>query len=186
MVLFRLKRKFGDRSEWKRILDRTYVQTYMEVPEFKGHITLLHLRKVAAPLTVRYDDDHHICIADDGYFWLQHFPSDKKYSVTTMFDDNGEIVQWYIDICHQTGFDQVPWLDDLFLDLIVFPSGKVIQKDSDELDEALTKGVINKVLYNFAWDEANHILNLLQTDNFPLLHLSAKHKKALEEKMLDI
>lgn len=186
MVLFQLKRKFGDRSEWKRILDRNYVQTYMEAPEFKGHITLLHLRKVAAPLTVRYDTDHHICIANDGYFWLQHFPDNEKYSVTTMFDDNGEIVQWYIDICHQTGFDQVPWLDDLFLDLIVFPTGKVIQKDSDELDEALTKGVINKVLYNFAWDEANHILNLIQTDNFPLLHISAKHKKALEEKMLNI
>lgn len=185
MVLFRLKRKFGDRSEWKRILDRTYVQTYMEAPEFKGHVTLLHLKKVAAPLTVRYDD-LHICLADDGYFWLQHFPANEKYSVTTMFDDKGEIVQWYIDICYQIGFDQVPWLDDLYLDLIVFPSGKIIQKDRDELDEALTQGVINKVLYNQAWDEANRILNLIQKDNFHLLHHSAKHKKMLEEKMLSI
>lgn len=180
-----MKRKFGDRSEWKRILDRTYVQTYMEASEFKGHITLLHLKKVAAPLTVNYEDHHPICIADDGYFWLQHFPADEKYSVTTMFDNNGEIVQWYIDICHQIGFDQVPWLDDLFLDLIVFPSGKVIQKDIIELEEALAQGIINKELYNIACDEANHLLNLLQKDNFPLLQLSAKHKKALEQKMIE-
>jgi len=102
------------------------------------------------------------------------------------FDHKGEIVQWYIDICYQTGFDQVPWLDDLYLDLIVFPSGKIIQKDCDELDEALNQGVINKVLYNQAWDEANRLLNLIQKDTFPLLHHSAKHKKVLEEKMLDI
>jgi predicted RNA-binding protein associated with RNAse of E/G family len=180
-----LKRKFADRSEWKRILDRAYVQTYMDTSDFKGYITLLHLKKVAAPLTVHYGEQNY-CIADDGYYWLQHFPDDSKHSVTTMFDNKGEIVQWYIDICLQTGFDQVPWLDDLFLDLIVFPSGKVFQKDIDELDEALNKGVINDHLYNKAWTEANHLLTLLKNKNFPLLSLSVKHKIILEEKMLAV
>ncbi|WP_240620311.1 DUF402 domain-containing protein [Peribacillus acanthi] len=31
--------------------------------------------------------------------WLQQFPWGKNHSVTTMLDANGDIVQWYIDIC---------------------------------------------------------------------------------------
>lgn len=30
-----------------------------------------------------------------------------------------------------------PWMDDLFLDFIVLPSGGIIEKDADELEEAL-------------------------------------------------
>ncbi|MET1015141.1 MAG: DUF402 domain-containing protein [Paenisporosarcina sp.] len=177
-----LKRKFGDRSKWKRILDRDYVQTYMNTSEFKGHLTLIHLKKVAVPLTVKYDDIT-VCIANNGYYWLQHFPDDNNHSVTTMFNEKGNIIQWYIDICQQNGFTKVPWMDDLFLDLIVFPSGKVVQKDIDELEEALSQGVISKCLYDTAWEEANHLMNLIQNDTFPLLHLSSKHKKFLEDQM---
>ena len=95
-----LKRKYGDRSEWKRVLKREYAQSYVDSTVFKGYITLLHTIKVIKPLTVIYGEEK-ICIVDNGYMWLQQFPLDENHSVTTMFDANGEIVQWYIDICLQ-------------------------------------------------------------------------------------
>lgn len=49
-----LKRKFGDRSEWKRVIKRKYAQSYLDTKEFKGYITLLNTIKVTEPLSVSY------------------------------------------------------------------------------------------------------------------------------------
>jgi uncharacterized protein len=110
-----LKRKFGDRSDWKRVAKRKYIQTFIESREFKGHITLLKILQVTEPLNVIYQD-RKVCIADDNYIWLQHFPMNAHHAVTTMFDHEGRIVQWYIDICDRNGIseDGIPWMDDLF------------------------------------------------------------------------
>ena len=49
-----LKRKYGDRSDWKRVIERKYAQSYIDTNEFKGYITLLNTVKVAEPLSVKY------------------------------------------------------------------------------------------------------------------------------------
>ncbi len=114
-------------------------------------------------------------------WWLQQFPIDKHHSVTTVFDEKGQIVQWYIDICYMNGVgeDNVPWMDDLFLDIIVMPSGEVIQKDSEELDEALFNGTIDKSLWDLARQEATMINSLIKDRKFTLLQLSEEHKDLL-------
>lgn len=174
-----VKRKYGNRSEWKRVLDRKYAQAFLETKEFKGHITLLHIIKVAEPLFVRYEEKN-ICIVDDGYIWLQQFPLEKQHSVTTMFDNNGDIVQWYIDVCLVNGVDNdIPYLDDLYLDIILLPSGEVILKDADELEEAFLNGIIDKSLYDLAWDEVNTLSKLMQNRDFDLLDLSNYHLELL-------
>jgi predicted RNA-binding protein associated with RNAse of E/G family len=75
--------------------------------------------------------------------------------------------------------DNVPWMDDLFLDIVVLPSGEVIQKDSEELDEALLNGTIDESLYNLAIQEANLINSLIKEGRFTLLKLSEEHKDIL-------
>lgn len=55
----------------KRVLGRKYAQAFLDTKEFKGYITLLHVIKVAEPLSVQ---EKNICIVDDGYTWLQQFP----------------------------------------------------------------------------------------------------------------
>ena len=174
-----LKRKYGDRSDWKRVLKREYAQSYVDSKVIKGYITLLHTVKVTEPLTVSYGGEK-ICIVDNGYMWLQQFPLDEHHSVTTMFDANGEIVQWYIDICLQNGIENdISWMDDLYLDIVVLPSGKVIVKDADELEDALSKGIIDKYLYDIAWNEVNKLKSLKNKGEFELLSLSVHHKDTL-------
>lgn len=99
-----LKKRYGNRSDWKRIVKREYAQCHVETKEFTGTITLLHLVQVTEPLWVSYKDKK-ICIVDNGYRWMQHFPVGENYTLTTMFDANGEVVQWYIDICKETGIE---------------------------------------------------------------------------------
>ena len=97
-----------------------------------------------------------------------------------MFNAEGEIVQWYIDICHENGIENdVPWMDDLFLDVIVLPNGKVILKDIDELETALFVGVIDKTLYNLAYQERDKVLGLINQGKFHLMDLSLKNRDDL-------
>ncbi|MEI4769334.1 GrpB family protein [Psychrobacillus sp. FJAT-51614] len=180
-----LKRRYGNRSDWKRILEREYTQKSLEKKEFTGLVTLLNLVRVAEPLWVDYGDKR-ICIVDDGYSWMQHFPVGKNYTLTTMFNAKDEIVQWYIDICNEIGMENnLPWWDDLFLDIIVLPGGEIIQQDENELEEALSKGDIDQKMFSLAWDEANSITSLLKEGKFELLHYSTIHKKQLEKHFYD-
>lgn len=179
-----LKRKYGNRSDWNRILKRKYAQTYLNTKYFKGYVTLLNTIKVNEPLYVNYEDKK-ICIVDDGYMWLQQFPFDKKHAVTTMFDANGSVVQWYIDICRNNGLaGDIPYMDDLFLDIVLLPSGELFLKDVDELGEALLNGIIDRALYDVARNEARNLVKLIRKEKFKLLHLSNDHKEILADKLM--
>lgn len=173
-------RRYGDRSGWKRIIQSEYTQSFIEKKEFTGHITLINMIKVTDPLWVQYGENK-ICIVDDNYMWLQHFPIGKNYALTTMFDANGEIVQWYIDICYEIGIENnIPWMDDLILDIVVLPTGEIVQLDEEELEDALENAVISKVMYDLARDEAARITALIKEEQFTLLDLSKVHKELLQ------
>ncbi|MFX3675132.1 MAG: DUF402 domain-containing protein [Paenisporosarcina sp.] len=174
-----LKRKFGNRSEWKRVIDKEYVYTFFDTEEFNGYVTLLKVNNVTAPLYVQYGKEN-VCIVNQGFIWLQHFPTNKHHSLTTMFNAEGEIVQWYIDICLENGIENhVPWMDDLFLDIIVLPNGKVILKDTEELEAALLGGVIDEFIYDMAWEETSKIIDFINQGNFHLMDMSKQHKDYL-------
>ncbi|SET50507.1 hypothetical protein SAMN05216389_11321 [Oceanobacillus limi] len=174
-----LKRKYTDHKDWSRIIQRDYVQTHMDTKAYKGYVSLLTMHSVTHPLTFCYGKKN-VCIVDNGYSWLQHFPEEKYYSITTAFDEEGEIVQWYIDIIRESGIeDDRLWFDDLYLDIVVLPTGEVILLDEEELEEAYKKGVINDRLYQLAWREARSLMKIIKEGNFALLELTKKHRMEL-------
>lgn len=69
-----------------------------------------------------------------------------------MLNENDEILLWYIDMIANQGLDQegVPYFDDLYLDLVVYPDGTIIEDDMDELEEALLVKDITEKQYNLA------------------------------------
>lgn len=175
-----LKRKFGDRPDWSRVTARTYVQSHMEDGSFRGYVTLLRLDRVRQPLTAVYGDCQ-VVIADDGYVWLQHFPEGEPYSLTTMFDRDGRVMQWYIDMVDRIGVDErgVPWMDDLFLDVIALPSGEAVLKDADELDEALAEGRIEAQAYERVKRQAADVMAAITEGRFALFRHCAAHRDKL-------
>ncbi|MCU9614668.1 DUF402 domain-containing protein [Caldibacillus lycopersici] len=176
-----LKRKYGNRSEWKRVKESRYAQTCVETETFRGYITLLQIDRVEAPLYITYETKQ-ICIVDDGYSWLQHFPLDQKFSITTMFNGNGEVIQHYIDIITGVGTDNgIPWMEDLFLDIILLPTGEMYRKDADELEEAYSLGIIDQSLYELAQEIANRLTQLILNKNFEILNLMIEHKNILDQ-----
>ncbi|WP_432359917.1 DUF402 domain-containing protein [Sporosarcina sp. UB5] len=171
-----LKRKYGSRYDWKRIVERRYAEKYISTTQFTGYVTLLDMNEVAKPLYMTYRG-RTVCIANKGYRWLQHFPDGKHFSLTTVFDSTGQIVQWYIDICRENGYCPIngPWMDDLFLDLIVLPSGEVIEKDIDELEAALNSQIISDDEFALAWAEFDRIKTIVVENRFDLLNLTKQH-----------
>lgn len=178
-----IKRKFGDRADWQRVSESHYTQAYVDSPNYRGYVTLLSIEKATQPLWTKHNLQE-ICIVDNGYVWLQHFPENQHHSVTTVFDQNGDVVQWYIDICLENGLENNrPFMDDLFLDIILLPSGLVIEKDKDEIEEALSRGVISEEMYDLAWREFDKVRNQIRNQEFKYTYLSKLHKESLASEM---
>ncbi len=154
--------------------------------DFEGTVTLLKMEKVTEPLFVRYDG-HALCIVDHGYSWLQHFPIGKPYTLTTVFNEMGKIVQWYMDICQNNERnEEIPYWVDMFLDIVVLPSGEIFLLDEEELEEALGERVISQIQYDFAKQEAVKLIELIKEEKFSLLFIAHKHKKELEDLLEEV
>lgn len=171
-----MKRKFGDRANWRRVTQRRFASRYVENNYFTGYITLYTMQALREPLWKTYGR-HTFRIADKGYSWLQYYPKDAHYIITAMFDDRNEIVEWYIDVCKNQGVtDQgVPWFDDLYLDIVVLRNGEVFLLDQDELDDALSRRVITLRDYEMATQTAREVLHMIDAHVFPYFLMSLEH-----------
>ncbi|MBD7968150.1 DUF402 domain-containing protein [Paenibacillus gallinarum] len=177
-----MKRKFGDRANWRRITNRQFACRYVESEEFTGYLSLYTIHDLKEPLWKTYGG-YTFCTADKGYSWLQYFPKDEHYVVTAMFDDEDQIVEWYIDTCRNQGItDQgVPWFDDLYLDVIVLKDGEVFLLDEDELDDALEKGHITTADYELSTRTAQYLLQTIDAHSFPYFKMSLEDRANLFE-----
>jgi uncharacterized protein len=175
-----LKRKLADRLTWRRIVQKRFAVQYVDTEEFVGYVSLLCLDEVAEPLWLELAGQR-VCVVDNGFTWLQQFPVGAYHAVTTIFDNEGSIVEWYIDICKQHGItpEGIPWYDDLYLDLGVFPSGQINVLDADELDDVLRREIISRADYELAWRETERLLQEIQQGTFSILSLGTQHREAL-------
>lgn len=179
-----MKRRSADRPDWQRVLARRFAVQYIEDPEFAGYVTYLHLDRVREPLFVTYDAAP-VCVAADGFGWMQQFPAGEPYTVTTMFDRAGEVVQWYIDVCERHGLDDrgMPWIDDMYLDVVLEPHGAIHVLDRDELEEALALGRVTPNEYQRAYATLDDILSRLRSGRFSLIARSQAHRSLLQARL---
>ncbi|MFG6494537.1 DUF402 domain-containing protein [Fictibacillus sp. UD] len=171
-----MEHKTADRPNWKRVTDRHFEVTHKENSCFKGKVTVIHLKQVSEPLVVHYKD-HDVCIADNGYTWLQHFPEGEKYTITTVLDSYGKVVQFYIDMCmdHGVNEDGIPWFDDLYLDIVILPDKELFLLDDNELMEAFDKGDINNKDMKLAHETAQKIISKYKNGEFEHLETCIEH-----------
>lgn len=179
-----MKRKTGNRAGWPRIVKQQYVQKVLESDVFRGYVTLLKFDEVRQPLWSKFTAKP-ICLVENGSYMLQHFPFDSGYALTTFISPNKEITQWYFDMIDQVGLhNDIPYFDDLYLDLIVVPTGEIIEKDIDEIEEALEKGDISKEQYDKAWDTFKKLKRDIEAGDSALLRASKQHFSELNENLV--
>ena len=83
-----------------------------------------------------------------------------------MYNEKRECIQYYIDITEKNVIDgyENSYFYDIFLDIVLLPSGEIFLLDEDELKEALDNKIINKAQYDNAYSEANRIMKIISND----------------------
>ena len=141
--------------------------------DFTGDIALIKFNKMYKPYMV---ENINLCMANDNYKWLEFYDYSKKYRLTAMYDDKNEIVEWYFDIARKIGKEnEMPYEDDLYLDIVVTPKGDIILLDEDELKEALSRMEITNLEYENAYKEAEQLMNKLKNNRDKMKQYTDKY-----------
>lgn len=160
-----MKRSKLNYEEWKCILKKDLYCKNIESDFFTGYIGLFHIHEVSEPQIWRFNGED-LVVCDNGVKWLTILPRDDFYCITAMMNPQKNVLVWYIDMIAGQGKDAdgVAYIDDLYLDLVVYPDGTVIEDDMDELEEALRCGDISKELFDLAIDTCNKLKTGLLRD----------------------
>nr|WP_168429098.1 MULTISPECIES: DUF402 domain-containing protein [Staphylococcus] len=172
--LVTVKVKYIDKRHWRRLIDRDYIEVKVNNNKFKGIIGLITMNKVKEPLEVTVVGKRMI-VANDHFQWLQILPEKKRYSMTVMFNDKGEPLQYYFDInlknITQKGKARTV---DLCLDVLVLPDGKYELVDQDDLERALKSKQITRKQYHEAYVIAHQLMIQIDED-FESIHDKAMY-----------
>ncbi len=159
-----MKRSNFTYSEWKCILKKDLRIVEVSTESFKGHIGRLDIQEVSAPQIWKFNGED-ITVCDKGLKWLSIMPKEDYYCITAMLDEQEQVLLWYIDMIAGQGVaDRVPWFDDLYLDLVVYPDGTIKVDDLDELEEALEQKEITDGQFHLAVETAKRLQEGLLSD----------------------
>ncbi len=160
-----MKRSKLNYEEWKCILSKDLECKNVENDLLNGYISLLHIHEVSEPQIWRFNGED-LVVCDKGVKWLTILPKDDFYCITAMMNQQNEVVVWYIDMIAGQGKDTdgVAYIDDLYLDLVVYPDGTVLEDDMNELEDALRSGDISKELFDLAIETCGRLKNGLLSD----------------------
>lgn len=163
-------------------MERRFKLSYVENDDFAGYISALYMDIIREPL-VKEVAGQSLCILDNRYIWLQHLPNNENYSLTTMYDSSGNVVQWYFDITRQNSVDKngMPFFDDLYLDVVVLPTSEIILLDELELEEALKVKDITQSEYDLAYKMANDIINGIGKNVVTLRNFTSKYLEYMQK-----
>jgi len=153
-----IKKKHLDRREWYTDSDRSFTCRYHRDGDFRGGIGLITFTGLKKPDIVDTPEGP-LCIADNGYQWLEIVPEDGHFVLTAMFHDD-TLFQQYIDITlrNEIGKDGNALFYDLLLDVVVLQDGSPQIVDAEELDAALAGGIITGEAYEQARLTADQVM----------------------------
>lgn len=104
----------------------------------------------------------------NGYTMVYFAFVGKNYDVLKVYDENGNFKGLYVDVLAYTRREgNTIEMLDLFLDVFIFPDGRVFLLDEDELEMALNYGLIDKETFDFAYRVAREIMEKIRSGQFP-------------------
>ncbi|MFK4476791.1 DUF402 domain-containing protein [Bacillus sp. RC206] len=172
-----MKRKYGDGSSWKRLIEKDYMVKQVE----DGMLGILDIKKVREPSYKEYNGKQ-LCIARDGYTWMQYFINGENFAITAMLDNQKQLLQYYIDVTKEYKIDErgLPYFDDLYLDVVLLPNGEIYVLDEDELEDAYKIGDVTKEEYELAWNTTKWIIAKIKNRKFYWISILDKEIEKLK------
>ena len=93
----------------------------------------------------------------------------KGYKVGRFYDSERNFLYWYCDVI-ETEYDPVTdtyTINDLLVDIKIYPDGRVILLDADELAQALEVGLVSSAQAVKALKTLNGLLKMIYDGDFP-------------------
>jgi predicted RNA-binding protein associated with RNAse of E/G family len=176
------KRVHAHRPGWTRLIKRQFTLVPLNEGGLNGYISLLRMEQVRSPL-IKTINEKPITIIGDGFSWLQYYLTGCDYSAVATLNQDGKLVQWYLDVISAMGVDEVgyPWYDDLYLDVVATPDGWVEIIDGNDLDLALQNKAIDQLMHHHAWKTAERLADELHKGVFALSQRVEKDRENLLE-----
>ncbi|MBQ1256518.1 MAG: DUF402 domain-containing protein [Clostridia bacterium] len=145
------KKKTMLRTEWRGIEERANASKIAYLPWGRARVGLLYMKRVDEPFFVK-SFGKRIQITGEGYTWLQLAPETEHFWATVMFDEKGNLFQYYFDITYENHLDDIEgaWFYDMILDVVMRPGGDMVMLDRHELIDCLKSGTVSKELYDLA------------------------------------
>lgn len=157
-----MKINYADRRNDKNIIAKRFVISNSTDCFFKGKIGLIILDEIQRQFIAKRPSGKSETVIDNGFKILTYFPESGAYCCTVMINKENQILQWYFDILKDDPkFDgDIPYGEDMFLDVILTPMGEYYMIDEDDLGEALKNKVITHDDFVKAYESANLVKEL--------------------------
>ena len=130
---------------------KTFSSEIIEVDEedIKGYASFMKVEEVHRPFMAG-----EVCLYNNGFSEIGFLPKDAHWGLYALYDDSGEIIEWYVDITRKNAIDEEgrPYCDDLYLDAALLPDGQILVFDEDELKDALDHEKITRKEYDMAYN----------------------------------
>ena len=160
-----MKRTRLSYDEWSCIISKDIYGKKVSSELLNGYIGLINIKEVSQAQILKFKGEG-IVFCDKGMKWLSILPQNDWYCITAMMDEKEKILLWYIDMIAKQGTDAdgIPYFDDLYLDLVVYPDGTIVVDDMDELEEALLKKDITQEQFNLAIETSQRLQRGILSD----------------------
>ena len=155
-----MKKKLVSKTYMRGVSSWEFIVTKNEDEDF--FLCIKKINKIDGPFEVQTEHGTTLFI-DDGYYIVEYTPMNKLYNGRVYLDRDLDEIEYYFDISNGNWLeDNIPYYDDLYLDLIIKPRKGNEQEvcDENELKDAL----INKEITLEEYDKAYKTLNELSEE----------------------
>lgn len=118
-----------------------------------------------------------LCLIDNGYYIVEVIPKRENYAMRVYFNEKKKRIEYYFDISLENGLDEesnIPYYNDLYLDITINREGKIKVLDEDELLDALNKKEITKEEFNLANKTKELLLDSIKNESNKYMKLDLK------------
>lgn len=156
-----MKIKYANNPNPKNILENTFKCIKVSDEFFDGYISLVDVKKIRKIVIVPRYGGRTQKVFDINNKWLLLYPKEKNYTITAMYDENYNFIEFYIDMVDKVGVTSsgIPYMHDLFLDVVITNEHEIYVLDQDELYEALQNHDITSKQYNTVNDTSKYIIS---------------------------
>lgn len=161
-----MKINYADRRNDKNIVSKKFKISDSTNKNFKGKVALIEIDRVEKKFIAKRLDGTNEIVIDNNYKIMTFFPEKGCYCMTVMYDNNSNLLQWYFDITKTNcEYDlEIPYGEDMYLDVVVLPNGDFYTLDEDDLKDALNEGIINKNEFDNAYVSMHNIEQMIKDD----------------------